>query len=202
MIEDLKDQESQTEPAAPEAATEAEAPQAGAEATEQAPQAAPSPEELAKEVEALRRELKRVREEAAKYRVKAKQTAQEAEKAKTLEEQVAELMQRFEEAERRARLAEIKADLMPSLGGDLKRVEAALALAERDGLLTEEGVDVDTLLERYPFLRPQAAPTDVGANPPGTRPISLEDLKHMSPEEINAKWEAIRAALKRKGGKA
>jgi len=197
MIEDLKDQESQTEPAAQEAATEAEAPQAGAEATEQAPQAAPSPEELAKEVEALRRELERVRKEAAKYRLRAKETAQEAEKAKTLEEQVAELMQRFEEAERRARLAEIKAELMPFLGGDMKRVEAALALAEREGLLTEEGVNVEALLERYPFLRPQAAPTDVGANPPGTRPITLEDLGRMSPEEINKHWDAIRAMLKR-----
>jgi len=196
MSEDVKNQETQTEPAAQEAAPETDASQAGAEAAEQAPEGL-DPKAALERLQALEQEVKRLRAEAAKYRVKAKQTAQEAEKAKTLEERVAEMERAYQEMQRRAFLAEVKAEIMPALGGDLKRVEAALALAERDGLLTEEGVDVEKLLERYPFLKPQTAPRDAGANPAGSRPISLEDLKRMSPEEINQNWERIKAGFKR-----
>lgn len=176
MSEDVKSQETQTEPAAQAAATEADAPQAGTEASEQAPEAL-DPKAALERLQALEQEVKRLRAEAAKYRVKAKQTAQEAERAKTLEERVAEVEKAYKEMERRAFLAEVKAELMPALGGDQKRVEAALALAERDGLLTEEGVNVDALLERYPFLKPpEAKPTDKGANPPGGGRLNPADL--------------------------
>lgn len=138
------------------------------------------PAKLAEELERAWKEIKQLRSEAAKYRNKAKETAQEAEKAKTLEERLAELEKAHKEAERRAFLADVKVELLPALGGDTSRVEAALALAERDGLLTEEGVDVDALLQRYPFLKPsEAKPTDRGANPPGGGRLNPAEL----PEE-------------------
>ena len=163
---DEKDMQQQPQEAATDVAndTAQAAPQEGGDVAE----AGLDPAEAIEKLRALEREVKELRREAAKYRVKAKQTAQEAEKAKTLEERLAELEQAHKEAQRRALLAEVKAELIPALGGDMSRVNAALALAERDGLLTEEGVDVDALLERYPFLRPsEAKPTDKGANPPG-----------------------------------
>ena len=156
------------------------------------------PAKLAEELERAWKEIKQLRSEAAKYRNKAKETAQEAEKAKTLEERLAELEKAYQETQHRAQLAEIKAQLIPALGNDSKRVEAALALAERDGLITDGGVELEQLFERYPFLKPQAqTPKDAGANPPGSRPISLDDLKKMSPEEINRNWDHIKAGWKR-----
>ena len=163
---DEKDVQQQPQEAATDVAndTAQAAPQEGGDVAE----AGLDPAEAIEKLRALEREVKELRKEAAKYRVKAKQTAQEAEKAKTLEERLAELEKAQKEAERRAFLADVKVGLMEPLGGDLNRVEAALALAERDGLLTEEGVDVDALLQRYPFLKPsEAKPTDRGANPPG-----------------------------------
>lgn len=96
------------------------------------------------------------------------------------EKEIAEL--RKENAERRIRekrareraiAAEAKTVLAAKLG-DYEVAEAAFKLAKADGLLREmedDGVDVDVdaLLQRYPFLRRAHAPVDTGANPAGLR---------------------------------
>ena len=186
---DEKDVQQQTQEAATDVAndTAQATPQEGGDVAE----AGLDPAEAIEKLRALEQEVKRLRAEAAKYRVKAKQTAQEAEKAKTLEERLAELERAHKEAERRAFLADVKVELLPALGGDPSRVEAALALAERDGLLTEEGVEVDALLQRYPFLKPsEARPTDKGANPPGGGRLNPADL---SQEEFERLLQRVKA---------
>ena len=125
------------------------------------------------------------------------------------EKEIAEL--RKENAERRIRekrareraiAAEAKTVLAAKLG-DYEVAEAAFKLAKADGLLREmedDGVevDVDALLQRYPFLRRAHAPVDTGANQAGVSLRSLEDLASMSPEEINRNWELIKSAFRKK----
>lgn len=124
------------------------------------------------------------------------------------EKEIAEL--RKENAERRIRekrareraiAAEAKTVLAAKLG-DYEVAEAAFKLAKVDGLLREtedDGVeiDVDALLQKYPFLRRAHVPVDSGANPAGISLRSLEDLASMSPEEINRNWELIRKVFRK-----
>lgn len=133
----------------------------GQGAGEERPRQEPVPDPI-QEVERLRRELEKVRREAAERRVASK----------TLEERLAELEQEWKRAKERATLAEAKTVLLARLQ-DPVAAEAALKLARADGLLREvEGgveVDVDALLQRYPFLLRAHAPVDTGANPAGLR---------------------------------
>jgi chromosome segregation ATPase len=138
--------------------------------------------ELEKERGRLQKELERTRREAAERRVEKK----------TLEERLAELERRWQEAERAAKLAETRARLYAVIGSDDARINAALALMEK------EGVDDPTvLLERYPFLR--AAPPAPGpANPgSGARRLTASEIARMSPEEYARRRTEILQAMAR-----
>jgi len=138
--------------------------------------------ELERERERLLKELERTRREAAERRVTTR----------TLEERVAELERRSQEAERQAKLAETRARLYAVIGSDEARVNAALALMEREGV-----DDPQTLLERYPFLR--AAPPAPGpANPgSGARRLTASEIARMSPEEYARRRTEILQAMAR-----
>jgi chromosome segregation ATPase len=138
--------------------------------------------ELERERERLQRELERTRKEAAERRVTAK----------TLEERIAELEKRWQEAERQARLAETRARLYAVIGSDEARVNAALALMEREGV-----EDPNVLLERYPFLR-SAPPAPGPANPgSGARRLTASEIARMSPEEYARRRTEILQAMAR-----
>jgi chromosome segregation ATPase len=172
-----------------EVKTQEPVPQEGtpAEPQQGAPQeGAPDPEarlrELEKERERLQRELERTRREAAERRIEKR----------SLEERLAELEKRWQEAERQAKVAETRAKLYAVIGSDDARINAALALMEREGL-----EDPTALLERYPFLR--AAPPAPGpANPgSGTRRLTASEIARMSPEEYARRRAEILQAMAR-----
>ena len=138
--------------------------------------------ELEKERERLLKELERTRREAAERRVATK----------TLEERLAELEKRWQEAERQAKLAETRARLYAVIGSDESRVNAALALMEREGV-----DDPNALLERYPFLR-SAPPAPGPANPGGgVRRLTASEIARMSPEEYARRRAEILQAMAR-----
>ncbi len=139
-------------------------------------------ERLQKESERLQKEVERLRKEAAERRVTAR----------TLEERVAELERLRQEDQRQAKLAETRARLYAVIGSDEARINAALALMEREGV-----EDPAALLERYPFLR--AAPAVPGpANPgSGARRLTASEIARMSPEEYARRRTEILQAMVR-----
>jgi chromosome segregation ATPase len=175
MPEEVKTQEPVPQEGAP-AEPQQETPQEGATDLEARLR------ELERERERLQKELERTRREAAERRVEKK----------SLEERLAELERRWQEAERQAKLAETRAKLYAVIGSDEARINAALALMEREGV-----DDPNTLLERYPFLR--AAPPAPGpANPgSGTRRLTASEIARMSPEEYARRRAEILQAMAR-----
>ena len=152
--------------------------------------------------------VEKLRKENATYRTKAKQAEEAAEAARLAAErekldEVERLKAEKADAEKAAAEARAEAtrtkhlvSLAGKVAGD---PEDALLLAERAGLVTDEGVDVDALLKAKPFL----APARDGVNIPGARsstgkpPLTREDVKRMTPDQINARWDDVQAALKR-----
>lgn len=148
------------------------------------------PAELAKRLEILERELKEARAEAAKRRTENKTLAQEAEAKKTLEQRLAELEKAHQEAQAKALQAERKAALV----GKVVDPEAALALLT-DQYIGEDGsIKLDEFLQRYPFLKTQQPPRDVGGpSNPGSSVQPLANLeaalKSGDPAAINAAFD-------------
>ena len=138
---------------------------------------------LEKEREALRKELEKTRREAAERRVEKK----------TLEERLSELEQRWKSAEEAAKRADLRAKLSLHVGGDEKRIEAAIALAERLGV-----DDPVQLLEQFPFLRAQTAQAVPPMNPgQGARRLTASAIASMSAEEYSRRRGEILAAMAR-----
>lgn len=152
--------------------------------------------------------VKKLRKENASYRTKAKQLEEAAEKARVEAErskldEVERLKAEKADAEKAAAEARAEAlrtrHLVALAGKVAGDPEDALLIAERAGLVTDEGVDVDALLKAKPFLAPTtpgSAPIDAPRGRAG-RTYSDEELKRMSPQEINQHWDAIRESRKR-----
>lgn len=164
------------------------------------------------ELEALRAKYERAQADIKKFRTRADEVEQakkaaeeEALKQKTLEEQLEAYKRQAAEASEKLSAAEqarITAERRASLTGKVRNADAALKLLDPDKHLTADGqVNVDALLRDFDFLaatpeRP-VAPTAMGAPNQSGRAFTHEDLKRMTPEQINANWDAITASPKR-----
>ncbi len=130
--------------------------------------------------ERLKRERKKWDEEKQEIEKRAKMDEQERIKA---EKEDAE--KRAQEAEARAIQAQRRADL----AGKVADPQAALRLIDEDTHVTEDGaVNVDKLLESYPFLAPQRqgpAPTSTGG---GTTPKPATIEQRMAEAERRGDW--------------
>src|SRR5690606_31075126 len=132
--------------------------------------------------------VKKLRDENASWRQKAKAAQEAAEAAKVAAERAkldelervkaekADVEKRAQEAEARAVAAERRA----ALAGNAPA--AALKLIDPDQHLAEDGsVNVDALLETYPFLKPApSGPASIG----GANPRGQKDPALMSDEEF------------------
>jgi hypothetical protein len=159
-------------------------------------------------VETFDREyVEKLRRENAAYRTKAKQAAEAAEKARIEAErskldELERLKAEKADAERAAEEARAEARRtrhLVALADKVVDPEDALAIAERAGLVTDDGIDVDALLEAKPYLR---KPTGGAVDIPGARTskkptLTPEDVKKMTPDEVNANWPAVQTALRR-----
>jgi len=192
MAEDVQKQEPAPQEGAP-AEPQQGAPQEGATDLEARLR------ELEKERERLLKELERTRRENAERRVTARTLEERLaemerrwQEAQRQAERLAELEQRWQEAERQAKIAETRARLYAVIGSDEARVNAALALMEREGV-----EDPAVLLERYPFLR-SVPPAPGPANPgSGARRLTASEIARMSPEEYARRRTEILQAMAR-----
>jgi len=161
---------------------------------------------LKKEHEATSAKYERAQADLSKFRTRAdevqtakSQAEQETEARKQLEERLANLEKDRDAASKNARDAMLRLALYKPLDGDDARIKTALLLAEQEGLIAEDdSINTSALLEKYPFLKPEAAPP---ASIPGARsetPKSLtrDSIAHMSPEDYAKNREAIHQAMR------
>jgi len=165
--------------------------------------------------------VKQLRFEAAQYRTKAKELEQklqtmpqeitakvlqalglEPDPNKAFDKQLEEARKKAQEAEQRANERLIRAEVK-SIAAEMGLVDADAALAlmdkskiavKEDG--TIEGIKeaMEALVAAKPWLKSSTKQIGGGTNPPnlGNQQIfTREQLKKMTPEEINANWEAL-----------
>ena len=159
--------------------------------------------------------VKKLRAEAARYRkerneLEARVKAFEQERM-TKEEQAAQKLKELEEREKalteRMRSSNLRAAIMTAGAGKLASVDAAMKLLDASTIEFDEdnnpvGVEaaVAQLLKDYPFLGVQMPPSGEKTNPErgGRNALTLDDIKRMSPSEINARWEEVSAVMSKK----
>lgn len=150
--------------------------------------------------------VKGLRKEAAQYRTQAKELAA---KVATFE------AEKLSEAERLTKQAQEATAQAQAAREELKRARFEAALAREaakagvdPNLLTrlvdpeydDAGAPVNMaaavaqVLEAYPQLKPQAPHPGV-ANPGRTAKLTVEEIKKMTPEQINARWGEVQAAM-------
>ena len=151
--------------------------------------------------------VKGLRKEAATYRTQYKEAS-----AKLATYEAAQLS----ETERLQRQAQDAAAEAQAARDELKRAryDAALAGAAAKagvdpGLLTRlvepeydaegkpvnVGAAVAAVLEAYPQLKPQAQ-TGNATNPGRVAKLTMDEIKKMTPEQVNARWDEVQAAMK------
>lgn len=135
---------------------------------------------------------------------KAKQASEQTE-AQRLQAQLAEAQKR--EATTTARLRELA--LINAVQAAAQKVgivdaEVALALIQGaiqfDGDGNPQGVEaaLTELVKAKPFLKAQSAGSGSPTNPPrGGAMLTKEAISKMTPEQINANWPAVQAALEK-----
>jgi hypothetical protein len=159
----------------------------------------------AAELDALRAKYEKAQKDIEKFRtradaVEAAQKAAEAERLKSapLEERLKALeTEREELVQKAAREAEarVNAERLATLAGKVANPKAALKLLEEAHLTSDGGVNVDALLAEFPFLAPSArgvAPAVTGA-PLSARALTADVIASLTPDEVNARWDEIRA---------
>ena len=152
--------------------------------------------------------VKELRSEAAKYR-------KEAQDAKT--KIAAFEQQQMSEAEKLQATAKAAQEAMQAAQAELRKARADAALAR---VAAKEGVDPELLsklvtveyddagapvgleaaaaavLNKYPQLKPVATTATASAtNPARTAKLTMEQVKKMSPAEINSRWDEVQALL-------
>ena len=156
--------------------------------------------------------VQKIRREAAEYRKRLR----ELEKA-LKEKEEAELSEqeklRRRVAEYEARLAELERERQErTLQYEVKLRAAAMGIVDPDAawrLLDLAAIEFDedgtptnidealqALVQAKPYLKGQTAPPMAPTNPPRGKRLTLEDIKRMSPEEINKNWDAVQEVLR------
>ena len=151
--------------------------------------------------------VKSLRKESAQYRTQAKELAA---KVATYE---AEKLSETERLQAQAKAAQTEAQAARE---ELKRARYETALAreaakvgidpslltrlvepeyDAEGKPSNVGAAVAAVLDAYPQLKPQA-PTPGATNPGRVAKLTVDDIKKMSPEQINARWDEVQAAMK------
>lgn len=139
---------------------------------------------------------KRLERERKKWEAERTQAEERArmDEAERLKAELADRDKAISEAQAQTKRERV----LRTLSGKVVDPEDALAIAERAELIDEDGqVDVDALLQAKPYLAPQpAGPTPTtGAGGGVKRQLTREDLKTMTPKEINERWAEIQEAL-------
>lgn len=186
-----------------------EAPQvdAGQSTQESKPKGAPPVDQ----VTALNRENAKWRNQVRELEAKVKEfedaRLSEAEKLQKQTQAAQAAAQAAQEELRKARfeaalaMEAAKAGVSPALLARLVDPEY-----DEDGLPTNVAAAVAKVLAEYPQLKP-AAPAPAPAPAPNSNPtnparpgkLTVDDLKHMSPAEINARWDDVQAVMKTAG---
>lgn len=160
-------------------------------------------------VETFDREyVEKLRKENAKYRNEAKQNAEKAEKARLESErqkldEVERLKAEKADAEKRAQAIEqraVAAERRAALAGKVADPAAALKLLDPDKHLNGDEVNIEALLKDYPFLAPrqESGVYIPAARTAGKPALTDEDIKKMTPEQVNERWAEIQAHYKSK----
>ena len=152
---------------------------------------------------ALRAELEKVRREAAGFRTKLRAVEEQERAARAEADKTKPLEERLAAAEARALTLEVEAKankLRAALVGKVSDVELAVRVA---GEVGETDDIAAALIARFPSLAPTVAPRPAmlpgapGASG-GNRAFTLAQLAGMTPDEINAHWDAISTQLGKK----
>lgn len=153
-----------------------------------------------------------LRKEAAEYRRRMRELQQklkEREEAELSEQE--RLQHRLTEYE--ARVAELERDrqertlkyevMLAARAKGVQDVDAAYKLLDLTSIeFDEDGRPVnidqalDALLQARPWLKGQTLPPVSPTNPPRGRRLTLDEIKRMSPDEINRNWDAVQEVLK------
>lgn len=125
--------------------------------------------------------------------------------------------ERMSEAEKLQAAAKSAQEQAAAAQAELRRAKADAALAR---VAAKEGVDPELLaklvtvefddmgapvgleaaaaavLNQYPQLKPQTVAATLGTtNPARTAKLTMVDVKKMSPDEINSRWDEVKAAM-------
>lgn len=140
---------------------------------------------------------KNLRERLQKLETERESEKQKALEAASLEEKLQILQGELEATKGEAEASKQQlreATLKNQLNGKVVDVDDALVIAERLGLVGEDGVDVTKLLEQKPHLAPAKTNVGGGNRPVGTdaeTPKGINDLKGKSPQWIKDHWASI-----------
>jgi small-conductance mechanosensitive channel len=139
-------------------------------------------------------------------RIRAFEAAQMSE-AERLQKRAEEAERAAQEAARRLRERTIRAEVrLAAQAAGIVDPEAAYRLLDLDQVqLDDDGepVNIPALIARLvkekPYLQARPGGGSPAGNPGSGRPavLSLEDVRRMTPEQINANWEAVQAAISR-----
>lgn len=144
----------------------------------------------------IKKRLDRERKRWEQEREEAEERARMSE-AERIQSDLTAAKEAMQAAERRAVMAERQAALV----GRVADAKAALRLLDDSHIDDDGNVNVDALLDAYPFLRvtestkPQATSTTAPSPKPSGRRVTVDDLSRMTPAEINANWDRIRSDL-------
>jgi len=174
--------------------TETQTPNPDAQA--QAEVAAPEKTFTQAELNAIIAKEKAKAARSAKEELEAERKKADLSEIERLKVEREEYEKRAKELEQRATVAERKA----ALTGKVRNVDAALKLLDDSHIGEDGSIDVDAFLSSYDFLKPAAGPASPslgGPNPAGGGGgFTWEKVKKMTPAEVNASWEQIKATLK------
>lgn len=153
--------------------------------------------------ERLGRETKKYADyDAVKGELKRlKETGQTTED--TLRQQITELSDKMTAAEARATANLIKSSVVAAAARlDFNDPADAYRLLDLQALeVTDDGVvkgleqALQKLLADKPYLRKQAGTKTSATNPAGASTLTLEQIKRMSPAEINARWDDVQKVI-------
>jgi hypothetical protein len=155
--------------------------------------------------------VKKLRDEAASWRRKVKdletkvtgfeqEKMSEAERLKAQADAAKAEAQAAQEALRKAR-AEAAISREAAKHGVDADLLTRLVTPEFDDDGNPAGIDaaINDLLTKHPYLKAGSAVGLSATNPQRKGALTLEDIKRMTPEQINARWSEVEATLKASG---